>query len=271
MRVDDFLAGNTPATENETKVIWNYTILDASGSMDSRTNSRNEHGHWIQGPTKFEAAIKGIEAEIASMKEDKTGVKFKVAIVEFEGDFRYSGYYRYVVKPCDISKVDYKPGRPAGGTPLLATIGEVITDIRKIKPKGEPCIVSVFTDGGENSSTGSPWAVPGALRKLMDEATDDLISVKFLGTDRDVENMINNYGISRGNTFSYENSAQGITRGFEAKISATTAYSKSYAGGASAQSLTSMNFFSDPNASANNSIGVPEKKDKEENKKKTKK
>lgn len=167
--------------------------------------------------------------------------------------------------------MNYIPGRPNGGTPLLATIGEVITDIRKIKPKGEPCIITVFTDGGENSSTGSPWAMQGALKKLMDEATDDLISVKFLGTDNDVEKMINEYGISRGNTFKYDNSAEGMTRGFVAKNDARVAYTKSYAGGASADNLTSMNFFSDPNDTSGVGIPPTENKQNTEKDKKPKK
>ena len=79
MRVDEFLTGKTPVDGEQNtapKVMWNYTILDASGSMDGKSHQLVD-GRWVQGPSKFESAVEGIKADIKSMLEDKTGISLR--------------------------------------------------------------------------------------------------------------------------------------------------------------------------------------------------
>lgn len=254
MRIDDFLAGNTPASSEQqednkaaSKILWNYTILDVSGSMADRTNSKNSDGHWVAGPSKFDSAVAGINEDIRLMRADTTGVTFVVGIVEFSGDTNYGNYYTYKVKNAHITGVNYVPGRPNGGTPLVATLGDVITDICIVKTPADPCIITVFTDGDDNTSGGSKWSKGTALKDLMADALKNHnISVKFIGTERDVDKMVTRYGIKAGDTFKYDGTSEGLTRGFKAKNEARMQYSKSYASGASVQSLNQMNFFSQP-------------------------
>lgn len=244
MKVSDI--GKDKHEVKNNKIIWNYMLLDCSGSMSG---------------AKFEAAKEGILGELKSMMSDTatTCVNFKVAVVEFEGNYSADDRYRrYSVKPCFIEFADYKPGRTGGSTPLYATIASVLLEIRGIKPVEEPCIVTVFTDGGENSSWGSPYANPTVLKALIDECKENNISVKFIGTKLDVETMIKNVGIKTGDTYTHDNTRGGVERAFMATSSARSSYTKGYAGGASADSLNSMDFFVEPKG---------EMKDKKEDKK----
>lgn len=247
--------------EKEEKTMWVYNVLDISGSMGMRGNL----GDRI---TKFDAAVAGINEDLGTMKKDTTGVRFKVAVIEFNGDYSDGKYYSYVCKPDYIENVVYKHGRPNNNTPLYATIGSVLEDIIKIKPKEDPCIVTVFTDGGENSSRGSKYHDPGVLRGFIAECEKENISVKFVGTHHDVLSMNHNLGVSMSNMVSYDGSSAQLGATFTANSEAKGRMSKSYAGGASADSLTRGVYFSQEDRDIVNNANKKEaKKDNKENKK----
>lgn len=195
------------------QTIHNVFLIDASGSMSGQ---------------KYDNAIKGVNALLKSIKEDTDTIN-TVTIVEFEG--------RRIVHTLplttDIPSKYYGMGTD-GMTPLNQAVGESIVYIRdERKSKFTPTdkvLVNVFTDGGENSSSGT-YKNPKVLAQLIKDVQADGFTVTFVGTQDEVNYAITTLSVDASNTMVHNNSAADITRSFNATILSRQSYSKSVAKG----------------------------------------
>ena len=59
----------------------------------------------------------------------------------------------------------------------------------------------------------------------MIKTMKDRVTVTFIGTDFDVENVISRLGIDKSNTLSYDGTAKGLEASFDATIASRVEYS----------------------------------------------
>ena len=223
--------------DNSKPTIHNVHILDASSSMLDNS--------------KYLSAISGIEEEMKMLKENKD-VNFTQTIVEFktETDLNNVSFAHQFIHKIKIIKhcvgkalhevVNIKWDKPSGLTPLYQAVGEVIEDILRIKADKDAVLVKIFTDGAHNINHGK-YSNVSDLKQLMDKVQkDNNFTITFVGTDFDVEKIIQSTGVSRGNTMSHDNTQLGVKMSFASLSNNTALYSKSIARGASG---TTMDFF----------------------------
>jgi Mg-chelatase subunit ChlD len=189
--------------------IHNVFIVDASGSM---------------GGSKYDSAIKGVNELLISIGSD-TDSDNTVTIVEFEG----SRIEKRLDTTSDIPK-KYKGMGVGGSTPLNQAIGETleyIVSTRKNKfDKSDKVLVSVFTDGDENTSRGK-WQFYSDLNKFIKELESDGVTTTLIGTQEVVNYAVNRLSLDITNTLVHNNTAADIKRSFDTTLKARNLYSKS--------------------------------------------
>lgn len=187
--------------------VHNVNILDASGSMAG---------------SKYKNGIEAINSELKNLKESDLGVDYTCTVIEFDDRSVDTHYFM-----TSIEEVKPFEGRGAlGMTPLYQTIGETIEKLLlKVKPN-DRVIMTITTDGAENKSRGK-WANAQALRELMEKVkNENNFTITFMGTDADVNFMINNMGISKGNTLAHKNTGDSIKKVYKSKFESMVSYSK---------------------------------------------
>lgn len=145
--------------------------------------------------------------------------------------------------PADLTPLDDKNYQPSGGTALLDAIGELAGNFRNRDNAGdrpgdpEPApdagrvLVVANTDGQENSSV--EWNLGGVRQLVKDREATGRWGFVFLGAGPEVWMQGSRMGIgASGQTVN----TQGGTRG---SYSGLTSGTRSYAAGASAQSVAS--------------------------------
>lgn len=227
MRDDDQVTGSQPVVSG--RKIHNVHLVDRSGSMSG---------------SKYTNAISGINSEMLRLRNENNGIEYTQTLIEF--DSGHNNEMRlvehYFMAP--ISKCDMIKGAGAyGGTPLYQAAGELLQKLNLNVPENEVVVMTIFTDGEENSSS-FVWKDGRELKNLIDKAMSDKSwAITFMGTKQDTENVIKNLGIVKENTFVHMNTAQSINAAYNMRSASMQTYSKSYAGGASADSLKDS-FFS---------------------------
>jgi secreted protein with Ig-like and vWFA domain len=150
-------------------------VLDRSGSMSS-----------IKEDTEG-----GFNEFIKSLREtDNTFV----TLVQF--DTRYDTVYEQ--KPvADVPKLSL---RPRGGTALRDGVGEAIRRAEKFVRPGDNVVVTILTDGGENSSREYSQE---AITRLMDEKREDGWEFNFIGAGVHAWGGAQMLGIAHSHTINY--------------------------------------------------------------------
>ncbi len=126
--------------ENKTMKIYNLIILDESGSMSSIYNQ----------------ALSGINETINGIRQSQEKYPEQehfVSVVTFEGNGMVGVKTRRACEPIgkvsDLTKKDYQPG---GCTPLYDAMGKAISELDRKVEAGDAVLVTIITDGMENSS-----------------------------------------------------------------------------------------------------------------------
>jgi uncharacterized protein YegL len=186
--------------------IHNVYIIDVSASM---------------GGGKLTSAIQGVNTEIAQLKTDTT-VNYTQTIVEFSGHAHIRTHmYKVPIKDCGIFGT-----RTISATALNQAVGETLTKLKKdIQNPDDKVLVKIFTDGQENDSQGE-FRSYGALKALIDECEGLGFTIAFVGTQRDVDHVVQHMNISASNTLSHDNTAYGVQEAFRSSAGATMLYSK---------------------------------------------
>ena len=175
----------------EIKRIINLIILDASGSMESIYNQAlsgvNETIQTIRIGQKEHPELKQI-LTLASFNSGKNYLKVKYSNVPIDE-----------VK--EITREDYVA---CGCTALYDAMGEMISEMkRKVTPE-DRILVTVITDGYENSSTH--WSGP-QIKSLVEELRQEGWTFTYIGANQDVEAVAGSMGIR--NTMVFEETAEG--------------------------------------------------------------
>lgn len=181
----------------EIKRIINLIILDASGSMESIYNQ----------------ALSGTNETIQTIRigqKDHPELQQCLTLASFNSGKDYLKV-KYSVAPIDevkeITEDDYEA---CGCTALYDAMGEMISELkRKLTPE-DRVLVTVITDGYENSSTH--WT-GRQIKSLVEELRHEGWTFTYIGANQDVEAVAGSMGIR--NTLAFEETDEGTVKMFK--------------------------------------------------------
>jgi len=124
----------------ETKNIYNLIILDESGSMTSIQR---------QAVSAMNETIQGVR----NAQKDNPEQNYFISLVVFEGSgMRGVRTVRDRIPVANIEDIRQEEYRPGGCTPLYDAMGSAINHLKNATKKEDPVLVTIITDGMENSS-----------------------------------------------------------------------------------------------------------------------
>ncbi len=154
----------------ETKNIYNLIILDESGSM---------HTIARQAVSAVNETIQGIRKAQKMNPEQNCFV----SLVVFEGNgIRGVRTVRDRVPVENIEDIKQEEYQPGGATPLHDAMGLSIRELGKATKRGDAVLVTVITDGMENSSEEYSGA---NIRKLVSEKRESGWTFAYIGANQD--------------------------------------------------------------------------------------
>ena len=179
--------------------IFNLIILDASGSMYSIRKQ----------------AMDGVNETLQTIKADQKkhpDVQHYVSFISFNSDMYNEVYDRVLAtKTTELQEKDYVPNC---ATPLYDSIGRAVTNLRDYVTDEDSVLVTIVTDGYENSSreyTGK------AIATLIEEMKKKGWVFTYIGANQDVEEVAKSMNIN--NYMAYESSDSGTKQMFMAENS----------------------------------------------------
>ena len=181
----------------EAKNIINLMILDASGSMESIYNQ----------------ALSGVNETIQTIRigqKENPDLKQFLTLASFNSGTNYLKI-NYSVSPIDeVKELTRKDYVTNGCTALYDAMGEMISELkRKIKPE-DRVLVTVITDGYENSSVH--WS-GSQVKSLVEELRHEGWTFTYIGANQDVEAVAGSMGIR--NSMVFEQTENGSKEMFE--------------------------------------------------------
>ncbi len=192
----------------EVKRIINLIILDASGSMESIYNQ----------------ALSGVNETIQTVRigqKDHPELQQFLTLASFNSGKDYLKV-KYSVAPIDevkeITKEDYVA---CGCTALYDAMGEMISELKRKISEEDRILVTVITDGYENSSTH--WSGP-QIKSLVEELRHEGWTFTYIGANQDVEAVAGSMGIR--NTLAFEETEEGTKRMFARESSSRSRFLK---------------------------------------------
>lgn len=175
--------------------VFNLIVLDESGSMSHLT----------------EQTISGCNETInvAKSQAEKNGDVFRslMSVYAFQDGgpvkSRYIMKNEDVLKARHISDEDY---RPWGNTPLLDAVGATLTELKTVAATHEDAtgVITIITDGMENSSTHYSWQ---DVANLISQFKEMGWTVNLIGANIDVDAMAKRMNID--NRMAFKASKQG--------------------------------------------------------------
>ena len=185
----------------EVKRIINLIILDASGSMESIYNQ----------------ALSGTNETIQTIRmgqKDHPELQQCLTLASFNSGKDYLKV-KYSVAPIDevkeITKEDYVAG---GCTALYDAMGEMISELKRKMTPEDRVLVTVITDGYENSSIH--WSGP-QIKSLVEELRHEGWTFTYIGANQDVEAVAGTMGIR--NTMAFEETEEGTAKMYKRESS----------------------------------------------------
>lgn len=203
------LVDKTERKEGESRV-YNLVILDESGSMGQI---------YMQALTGANETISTIRKE----QDEDPSLKQILTFVTFDSNSRRQDVRTIInceaienVK--DITEQDYNPG---GCTPLYDAMGLSITSLRTIVKDGDNVLVTVITDGYENSSKEFSGQM---VKELVEELRGKGWVFTYIGANQDSVEVSRGLGIN--NSMDFRQDAVGTGMMFEKMNSSRRAYYK---------------------------------------------
>lgn len=208
-----------------TQKIYNLIILDASGSMYS---IRQE-------------AIAGVVETIQTIRtaqEENANQEQLFSLVVFNGRHITTVYDRVpIAKVPDLNERDYQP---TDNTPLYDAMGDSITHLHHYINEEDNVLVTIITDGYENSSV--EWN-HRRVTQLVDDLKKRNWLFTYIGANQDALAVAKEMGIDH--SMNFESDTAGTKKMFlKEKISRSAFYCK-LAGGKSFSDAKTEDFFVD--------------------------
>ena len=197
--------------------IHNLIILDASGSMYSIKNE----------------AVNGFNETVQTIRDaqDKhPEQEHSVTLVVFNSSATTTVYDG--VPAAQAKDMDPDEYNPNCGTPLFDAMGFSINALRTKVQKGETVLVTIITDGEENSSTEFNR---NAIKALVDELKAEGWVFTYMGANQDVEKVAMSISIS--NHILWESTSEGTQSMFKREKKARTRFFDRLAMGDSAEDM----------------------------------
>ncbi len=196
---EDFLKKNDEKRQelrNREKRVFNLIIVDESGSME------------VIREQAFSGMNETLET-VRKLEEKFTDTAQIVTLVTFDSNHftvHFDNTYAYYTK--DLEWNDYNP---CGCTPLYDAMGRAISTVFAQARKEDNVIVTVITDGEENSSR--EWTL-SKIKGLIEKLKNQNWTFNLIGTDNlDVESMAHRFSID--NSLSFKQDAKGTRKMFD--------------------------------------------------------
>lgn len=184
------------------KKILNVFIVDASGSMSSKAEE-----------------VKGeLRRQFKDLRKDKD-VSNRIMVV----DFSSKDDLRVLSEPVKIKKLNKSIAdnySTRGYTALYDAVGKTFSQINSKKYDG--VFVSILTDGLENDSR--EFTLSQVKTLIEEKRTKDKWGIVFSGTSEEAINQAVSMGIARGNTVTYMDTPEGLTRSASVRDGAKKLY-----------------------------------------------
>lgn len=172
--------------QSKTMNVYNLLIIDESGSMHSI----------------YDQALSGINETISGIRNAQTDYPNQsqyVSIVTFEGSGMSAVKTRRdrvpVSKVEDMTKRDYRPG---GCTPLYDAMGQAISHLDANINEGDAVLVTIITDGYENSSEEYSGT---AVKELVARQREKGWTFAYIGANQDAVEVARELNISNAMNF----------------------------------------------------------------------
>ena len=210
--------------------IYNLIVLDASGSMY----------------TIRQEAIAGVVETIQTIRsaqEKNAGQEQLLSLVVFNGSSIDTVYDRMpIANVPDFNEKDYQP---TDNTPLYDAMGNAITHLRRHIQEDDNVLVTIITDGYENSSV--EWNRQQILQ-LVEELKKTNWLFTYIGANQDALAVAKDMGIDHSMNFRSDSKG---TKGMflKEKLSRCAFYDK-LAGGVHFSEAKSEKFFMDDEENA---------------------
>lgn len=178
--------------ETEKRVI-NLIIADESGSMSVIRDTT------LAGLNETITTCQKMQEKFPTMEQ-------RITLITFDSNHTkviFDNIPALEAKP--LSQKDYVPG---AATPLYDAIGQAVTQTYAQTEKTDNVLVTILTDGEENSSTEFDLKM---VKRLIDKQKEQGWTFTFIGTDNlDVEGMAHEMGIKSFLSFSrnYESTSK---------------------------------------------------------------
>ncbi|MEM9259753.1 MAG: vWA domain-containing protein [Bacteroidota bacterium] len=176
------------------KKITNLIIIDASGSMTSKTEE-------IRGGLRL--LFKDIQEDAA-----KGEAKIRTIVTQFSSP----GHFKELVNSKKVEKLTESLAnayQPEGMTALFDAIGQ---SFQLVPDKQDAVLVTIMTDGQENSSQEYTRESVTKLIKAKKEGSPAWV-ISFMGTTQQAMLEAQSWGISTGNSIRFSNSKKGFRKG----------------------------------------------------------
>lgn len=195
------------AKQKKSQTINLYFVADRSGSMSSLA----------------EEVIGGFNAYVEKQKEQPGNAN--LTYVQFDNEYQVV-HKNVPIK--DVPKLTKEVYWPRGMTSLYDAIGKTIAEGLISSDKGDLNILTIMTDGQENSSKEYQYQV---VKDLIKRAQDEFgWEVIFMGANMDANQYAGNMGIKAKNIANFDASILGAQAAINTMSYATTAYRGFYSG-----------------------------------------
>ena len=164
--------------EVKTKRVFNLIIVDESGSMS------------IIRKQAFAGMNETLQT-VRQMQEKFPDQEQRISLVTF--DTSHTTWHYDNTPASDTKNLDWKAYNPGGGTPLYDAMGSAIAKVNAQIEDGDNVLVTVITDGEENSS--QEWTLK-MVRTMIEKLKKQNWTFTLIGTDNlDVETMAQSFAI----------------------------------------------------------------------------
>ena len=184
--------------------IYNLIVLDASGSMYS---IRNE-------------AIAGVVETVQTIRtaqKDNADQEHLFSLVVFNGRSIATVYDRMPIgKVPDLNENDYQP---TDNTPLYDAMGNAITNLQRYFNEDDNVLVTVITDGYENSSV--EWNHQRVFQLVEDLKKKNWLFT-YIGANQDALKVAKGMGIDH--SMNYMSDAEGTKAMFRKELLSRKAF-----------------------------------------------
>lgn len=162
-----------------TKRVHNLIIVDESGSMEIIRKQA------FVGMNETLQTVRKMQEKFPDQQQFVTLLTFDSGHTTWHYDNESAAY---------IKDLEWNAYNPCGGTPLYDAIGKGISKVNAQVKDGEHVLVTIITDGEENSS--EEWTLK-MVRTMIEKLKKQGWTFTLIGTDNlDVETMASSFAIN---------------------------------------------------------------------------